>query len=102
MQYNLARPSDPKTSHCAAEAVTANGTRQRNLDAVLWLVRRFPEATAVELWSVQRVLDRHEISRRLADLKNLGLVVQGTARRCEVKHTSMVTWRAVERQGELF
>lgn len=91
----LAANADPVTSHEAAERHTASGARGRHCRLVLTLVQENPGATAVELYAVQQELERHEVSRRLADLRNAGLVCQGEPRACTVRGTRMVTWYAV-------
>lgn len=89
-------PADPDTSRQAEEEHTKAGTRRRNLDRVLALVRGRPGSTAVELWHGQKdepgAVGRHEVSRRLADLAHAGLVRQGKARPCWIRERSMVTW----------
>jgi len=93
----LAATADPASSHAAAAEATRSGRAQRHREVVLRLVKAHPDKTAVELFSLQTgpdTLGRHEISRRLADLKNLGLVEQGAPRKCSVNGTAMVTWRA--------
>lgn len=97
-----AATADPETSHAAADRFTASGARGANCRRVLSLVDARPGATSVELWDAQLgaadPLDRHEVSRRLADLKNAGLVRQGPARQCRVRGRGkeMVTWWPVE------
>jgi hypothetical protein len=44
--------------------------------------------------SAPALCDRHEVSRRLADLAHKGLIARGEPRRCSVNGTEMVTWRA--------
>lgn len=88
--------NDPETSSDAERKVTESGQRTGNCNRVLSLVRDNPWMTSVELWNKQSsqtgCLDRHEVSRRLGDLKNAGKVVQGPARECTINHSKMVTW----------
>jgi hypothetical protein len=65
----------------------------------LALVKAFPGHTGYELWDLatdgqRNELDKsvHELYRRLADLKNIGLLTQGEPRPCTIKKTRMVTW----------
>lgn len=91
----IAADADPATSHDAADRHTASGARGRNCRRVLALVQRWPGLTSVELHAAQGEggdLERHEISRRLSDLKNAGHVIQGTERVCSIKRAKMVTW----------
>lgn len=89
------RTTDPPSSHEAAERVTASGRRDANARAVLALVTTHPGQTSVELWQLSAGrLERHEVSRRLADLERLGRVTRGPLRACRVRGTTMLTWHA--------
>jgi hypothetical protein len=91
-----ARHSDPDTSREAARQAKRSGRQHRHAAVVLDLVRRNPGSTSGELWEASNgQLERHEVSRRLADVCRAGLVRQGVARVCRVKGTKMVTWEAV-------
>ena len=91
----ISRTSDPDTSAEAAHAVTASGKRSRNAEIVLALVKQYPGCTAVELQRKPgHELDRHEVSRRLADLATRGYVYKGAQRACQVNGTQMVVWFA--------
>lgn len=93
----IAASADPRTSHHSAERVTRTGKRAAHAEHVLKLVRLHPDSTAVELFASQSapaLCDRHEVSRRLADLAHKGLIARGEPRRCSVNGTEMVTWRA--------
>ncbi len=95
----LASPADPVTSVDAGERHLKSGKLGANCKVALELVRLYPGKTAVELFNAQGdmgSMNRHEMSRRLADLKNAGLVKHGPARACEfAPHSTMVTWEAV-------
>jgi hypothetical protein len=95
----LARSTDPHTSHDAAEAVTS-GKAQAHRALALREVRALPGQTSGELAAVAG-LERHEAARRLSDLKNAGLVLQGAPRRCSALGTTCVTWWPVQAQGEM-
>jgi predicted HTH transcriptional regulator len=91
----LASPADPMTSIDAGEAHAKNGRLSSNCKVALQLVILYPGMTAVELFNAQGdagAMQRHEMSRRLADLKNAGLVKQGEPRVCEFAGTKQVTW----------
>lgn len=93
--YAMAAIADPATSHAAAERHERSGLAETNRKIVLALVRDYPGSTSVELHAAQgdrSHLDRHEVSRRLADLKNAGIVQQGDAKECSIKRTAMVSW----------
>jgi hypothetical protein len=69
-----------------------------NRRGVLNLVTDHPGLTSVELWrnanELGRDLSRHEISRRLPELRKAGLVVNGPARTCSVAGSRQMTWNA--------
>ncbi len=98
--HMLSAAADPATSSAAAQEHVQRGRRGANASRVLALVRSQPGSTSVELYTSQMVeagrLDRHEISRRLADLATAGLVRQGTARTCRIAGRAMMTWWAVD------
>ena len=94
----IVHTGDPATSAEAAEKVTSSGRRGAHCRMVLDMVRRRPGCTAVELWEGANDLEQlalvemQEVRRRLTDLLADGHVVQGAARACSVRGTSMVTW----------
>lgn len=93
----LARRSDPATSHAAAEEHASTGRLESNRKRVLDLVVEYPRRTAVELFHLAgETIERHEVSRRLADLTKLGRVRKGPARVCRVNDRRMSTWEATE------
>lgn len=95
----LAAAADPVTAHEAGERHERSGRLKANLAIVFALVKREPGSTSVELHAAQgdrSDLDRHEVSRRLADLKNAGRVRQGPAKECSIKRTAMVSWWVVD------
>lgn len=92
--------ADPATSAAAEAEHTASGVRGEHCQRVLGLVRQMPGSTYVELTVEGQAghmspLDKHEIMRRLNDLRQAGLVRHGTPRRCRIKSRSMVTWWAI-------
>lgn len=87
----LARRTDPDTSHDAAKRHGASGRRQSNKLRLLAAVKTWPKRTSAE-YAALTYLERHEAARRLSDLKNDGLVIQGERRTCDVQGTSAVTW----------
>lgn len=94
----LASPADPVTSHDAGERHERSGRLGRNAEIVFAIVRDNPGLTSVEIFSAQdrSSLDRHEVSRRLSDLRNAGRVRQGAAKECSIKRVAMVSWFVVE------
>lgn len=90
------RATDPESSHLAAARMDASGRRDAHARIVLSLVAANPGSTSVELHRLAAGrLERHEVSRRLADLERLGRVVRGPSRLCGVKGTLMLTWTMV-------
>lgn len=101
---DIARTSDPESSHDAARELTESGARVSQNDQARTFVERWPGCTADELadltgWS------RERLARRLSDLRNKGFVRQGEIRPCRVKRGRReVTWLpvAVEVQIQMF
>lgn len=97
----IARPSDPATSHEAAQRITETGKRLTDADRCLDVVRHHPGLTAAEIGR-DTLLGHIAAQRRLSDLKNAGAVRQGQARECSVNGTRMMTWwPPAPRQGVL-
>ena len=86
------RHSDPATSRAAEQLMNLSG-RASHCRIVLAAVQKYPHMTAVELLPFCG-LERHEISRRLADLCSRGAVRVSGQRRCRVRNTLMQTWEA--------
>jgi CRP-like cAMP-binding protein len=86
-----ARRSDPDTSHLAAEAVEREGHASRQREACLKVVRATPGLTAAEIAKAAG-LERHAPSRRLPELRDLGLVRNLDDRTCTVTRRLSMTW----------
>lgn len=90
------------TSILARDKHEASGNAAKHRDLVQKLVANHPGSTAVELYMSQRrmsddqFLTRHEISRRLPELRAAGLVRNGDRRKCRVRDTLQMTWLPVE------
>ena len=96
---NLARKTDPQTSHLAAKAIKSKlGMRQRQTyqavdnnpgatggELARWLYETFPAVGFIEAASTP--------SRRLPELEKQGLVVRGKARECRESKKIAATWR---------
>jgi hypothetical protein len=86
------------TSTLALARHEASGKATCNRQIVLRLLTDNPGMTAVELWRVANTtgfgsgLTRHELSRRLPELRKVGLACNGAARVCEVAGTKQMTW----------
>lgn len=89
----IARRHDPSTSHEAAEHVTKNGSRARQQNAVMSLVRAMPGRTSAELADHPAIpVDRWTAARRLPELRAAGLVRNGEKRVCGVTGLKALTW----------
>jgi CRP-like cAMP-binding protein len=89
----------PETSEDARDTHERSGSAMSARRAVLNLVGDHPGLTAVELWHHDRGsrtggLTRHEVSRRLPELRKAGLVINGPARKCSVAGSRQMTWHA--------
>ncbi len=99
-----ARPSDPVTSHIAADRHERNGKRGAHAAIVLDAIRRHPSSTYVELWSFLPVDqqfaigDAVEVMRRINDLIKSGTVRRVRAdgkdvvRACRVRGSRMTVY----------
>ena len=85
----IARNQDPWTSHAAGDAITNSGSRQTLAEICVDCVHKHPGLTAGEVGELTG-LGHQRVWRRLSDLKNLGLIVQGTAKQWQGK--AQVTW----------
>lgn len=88
----------PDTSTEARDTHERSGTAMTNRRAVLNLVAEHPGLTSVELWQKAGAsglgLSRHEISRRLPELRKAGIVINGPPRKCAVAGSRQMTWHA--------
>lgn len=87
----LARTSDPITSHQAARDAERRGVAAAHRLLCLAQVTRHPGQTAAEI-AQGTGLERHAPSRRLPELRDDGLVVNGPIRICRVKGRRSLTW----------
>jgi len=90
-----ARRTDPDTSHEAAATVNATGTAggQRMACLAYLTARPGQQFTAAEIANALG-MERHAPSRRLPELRKMGLVKNGPARTCRVQNTQSLTWMA--------
>lgn len=103
--YKRYRKTDPVSSRLAAERSAKPAETNRQI--LLETVRKHPGCTSVEL-SLLSGIERVETSRRLSDLfdDGKGPLCHGNIRKCNVKHTMMLTWnlrddnRATDGPGE--
>ena len=86
-----ARSTDPRTSHAAARDAERRGVAAAHRLLCLAVVCREPGLTAAEI-AARTGLERHKPSRRLPELRDDGLVVNGPTRRCSVQGRRSITW----------
>lgn len=86
--------TDPRTSRLAAEKMTESGAAELQRNKCLERIRLEPGLTAAEL-AKNIGLERHAPSRRLPELREMGLVRNGETRVCSVTGNRSITWYAV-------
>jgi predicted ArsR family transcriptional regulator len=86
-----ARREDPATSHEAAQGVESSGKAHDQRSLCLERVKRCPGETAAEIAAALHI-ERHIPSRRLPELRDAGLVKNGTSRVCGVMGRQSMTW----------
>lgn len=85
------RKDDPDTSAMAAKGMKDSGLADSHRDACLRAVHKNPGSTAAEIAQLAE-LERHEASRRLPELRERQLVMNGLPRRCTAQGTMAITW----------
>ena len=95
----LSRNSDPVTSRLAARELLESGALDTQRSFVYNVLSQNEGLTSRELAALVGG-DKHEerarFSRRLPDLKNLGLAKQGESRPCTSCNRTCVTWYLAE------
>ena len=90
--HHNARRTDPQSSHAAGRKVEANGKASDQRAQCLQAVERFPGHTSQEL-ADKLGFDRYMLARRLPELRQRGLVRNGTApRECTVTGNLAMAW----------
>ena len=89
----IAATADPATSHEAARHLARTGQLTRSMRRTLTVLAAWPASppTSHEL-AGRDLRDRYEHARRLADLRERGLVTNGAARACGITGKQAVTW----------
>ncbi len=72
---DIARATDPITSHLGAQEVTESGRRKSQKDIILTALRDSNGSTMSEV-SMLTDLTEWQVTKRLSDLKNDGLIEQ--------------------------
>jgi len=91
---------DPRTSEKAAFEVERQGWASTQRDKCLREVLRKPGQTAAEI-AKNAGLERHAASRRLPELREMGLVENRGVRICTIKERRSIDWwpRRIARHG---
>ena len=85
------RLTDPITSHQAAREAESSGRAASQRAICLAQVFAHPGQTAAEI-ALACGLERHVPSRRLPELRDQGLIVNGESRICEATGRLSMTW----------
>lgn len=89
-----ARPSDPVSSHVAAQGAAEFAAAHRL--AILKLLSAHPSSTAQEL-ATHSDLDRYQIGRRMVELERRGQITRDGIRTCSIGHKVATAWSLVAR-----
>lgn len=87
----LARLTDPKSSHAAASDLIASGKLLDQQTRAAAAVHRHPGQSSLHL-AVLTGLDRHMLGRRLPELARQGKIWRGPAAPCATTGKSACTW----------
>ncbi len=87
----IARNADPDTSHLAAEFMNRTGKRATQQRQIFQGVRNYPDHTSAELAKLI-TLDRYVVARRLPELRDAKLVVNGASRKCRATGRQAMIW----------
>ena len=96
----LARPTDPGTSHLAAQDARLAQLRLDHFQKILDAVARHPGLTAQELAAVCP-LTNEQIHRRIAEMEDAGLIRRPAAKICTVTERKALTIYATGASLEL-
>ena len=94
-----ARGTDPETSKDAAAYITGSRAAAQSA-ALVALVETAPGRTTQELAALHAGLTRSQISRRAGELRDVGRLVAGPARRCAVTGRNATTWDVPQAGGQ--
>jgi DNA-binding transcriptional ArsR family regulator len=86
------RNEDPETSRAAAIDMEKSGQAKTDRLRCLQAVRDWPGLTAGE-YAERLKVERAVVSRRLPELRELGLVENGEARPCNTNAKKAMTWK---------
>jgi hypothetical protein len=98
-QQVLAATGDPVTSLLAAEHFTTSGKRSEKKRAMLhFLLTQSEPLTSFEI-AVAMGWDRHDVAKRLPDLRADGFAMNGPLRPCRITGKAALTWGAASIGG---
>lgn len=100
VRTQAARSTDPATSHEAADFITRDGSRARQQNRAVEIVRSKPGHTSNELADLCG-LDRYMLARRLPECESAGAVHKGAPRVCKISGRKAVTWHPGMAPAEL-
>ena len=84
------------TSEIARQEHELSGKASTNRERIFRLAIAKPDSTAGEIYRAATLMgwgiSRHEVSRRLPELRKAGRLVNGEVRRCEVLGSKSMTW----------
>jgi DNA-binding MarR family transcriptional regulator len=86
---NLARSSDPISSHVAGNEAAA--FKAAHYTEIIKLLEQYPNQTAQEI-ATHSDLDRYQIGRRLKELETRGQIQRVAIRTCSVGNRIATTW----------
>lgn len=90
IQTPHSRNADPLSSHLAGDELTASGSRAKQIDFVVGLVKGNQGKTSRELADISGA-DRYMIARRLPEAEGIHLK-KGDMRTCSIAGRKAVTW----------
>lgn len=85
------RRSDPATSVDAARLIEGAGIATEHRRTLFKSVEQCPHHTAAE-YAAMTGIDRHEVSRRLPELRPHFIINDPEPKRCTMKGTMAMTW----------
>lgn len=88
----LARNADAVTSFEAADDLQRSGRWRKQVWRVFYALRECQGVTSSELSEKLDFADRYTCSRRLGDLRRMGLVCNGAKRQCHVSGKKCLSW----------
>jgi len=89
---DIARNSDPETSHQAEQHMNESGGRQSMISKVAEMVAEHQDKTGRELAKIYNYPDTSVVLKRISDAHNRGLIRSTETRKCTVTGRQARTW----------